>query len=86
MPDLDEFDVARPLQGSNHTIDSVARISVDPADSPVVQAFNHEIADFHSALHAYIARSTGCRWCSKPGSSTRLSSPLAMSKRVWAAG
>jgi hypothetical protein len=47
VPDLDELDLAGTLKGSNHAVDSVAGISVDPPDAPCVQAFNNEIADFH---------------------------------------
>ena len=50
MPNLNEFDLVGPLQGSDHAVDAVARISVDPANSPVVQAFNDEITDFHRGL------------------------------------
>ena len=50
MPNLHEFDLVGPLQGSNHAVDAVARISVDPANSPLVQAFNDEITDFHGEL------------------------------------
>ena len=47
VPDLDEFDLVGTLQRSDHAVDAVAGISVDPPNSPRVQAFNNEIADFH---------------------------------------
>jgi hypothetical protein len=50
VPDLDELDLVGPLQGSDHTVDAVTRISVDTANAPGMQAFNDEIADFQGKL------------------------------------
>src|ERR1700761_7274951 len=50
MPDLDEIDVVGPLQSTDHAVDAVAGVSVDAADTPGVQAFDNEIADFHGTL------------------------------------
>jgi hypothetical protein len=47
VPDLNEFDAASPLQRADHAVDAVARITVDPPNSPSVQPFNDEITDFH---------------------------------------
>jgi len=47
MPNLDELDVARPLQRADHTVDAVARITVDAANAPGVQPFDDEITDLH---------------------------------------
>ena len=47
VPDLDEFDVAGPLQRADHAVDAVARITVDAANAPSVQPFDDEITDFH---------------------------------------
>jgi hypothetical protein len=50
VADLDEVDLLGPLQRSDYAVDAVARISVYSPDSPGVQAFNNEIADFHCKL------------------------------------
>src|ERR1700709_30581 len=50
MTDLDELDLAGSLQCADHAVDAVAGVSVDPPNSPGVQAFNDEIADFHVVL------------------------------------
>jgi hypothetical protein len=47
MPNLDELDVGRPLQRADHTVDAVARITVDAANAPGVQPFDDEITDLH---------------------------------------
>jgi hypothetical protein len=47
MPNLDELDVARPLQRADYTVDAVARITVDAANAPGVQPFDDEITDLH---------------------------------------
>ena len=47
VPDLDEFDRIGPLQRPDHAVDAIAGITVNAADTPSVQAFNDEIADFH---------------------------------------
>jgi hypothetical protein len=47
VSNLYEFNLVSPLEGSDHAVDAVARISVDPADTPGMQPFNDEIADFH---------------------------------------
>ena len=52
VPDLDEFDLVSSLQGSDHAVDAVTGISVDTANSPGMQAFNDEIADFHGKLQS----------------------------------
>lgn len=48
MPGLDELDLAGPLQRTRHTIDAIAGISVDPADTPGVKPLHDEIADLHA--------------------------------------
>ena len=47
VPDLDEFDVAGPLQRADHAVDAVAWITVDAANAPSVQPFDDEITDLH---------------------------------------
>ena len=47
VPDLDKFDVVRPLQRADHAVDAVARITVDAANAPSMQPFDDEITDFH---------------------------------------
>jgi hypothetical protein len=41
VPHLDKFDLVGPLQGSDHAIDAVSGIPVNPPDAPRVQAFNN---------------------------------------------
>jgi hypothetical protein len=50
VADLDEVDLLGSLQRSDYAVDAVAGISVHSPDSPGVQAFNNEIADFHWKL------------------------------------
>ena len=47
VPDLNEFDVASPLQRADHAVDAVARITIDAANAPSVQPFDDEITDLH---------------------------------------
>src|ERR1700733_2055554 len=47
VPDLDKFDVVRPLQRTDHAVDAVAWITVNAPDPPSMQSFNDEITDFH---------------------------------------
>jgi hypothetical protein len=47
VPDLDEFDFVCSLQRSDHAVDAVTRVPVDPSNTPRVQAVNNEIANFH---------------------------------------
>jgi hypothetical protein len=47
VPDLDEFDVAGPLQRADDAVDAVAWVTVDAANTPGVQPFDDEITDFH---------------------------------------
>jgi hypothetical protein len=44
MTDLDEFNLARTLQRSDHAVDAVTWVPVDPSNTPRVQAVNNEIA------------------------------------------
>ena len=47
VANLDEFNLARPLQGSDHAVDTVTWISIDSANSPRMQSLDYEITDFH---------------------------------------
>jgi hypothetical protein len=42
-----KYDLVGALQRSDNAVDALAGISVDSSNSPVVQAFNNEIAEFH---------------------------------------
>jgi hypothetical protein len=47
VPDLNEVNLVSPLQGTDHAVDAITWISVDPANTPGVQTLNDKIADFH---------------------------------------
>jgi hypothetical protein len=46
VTDLDEFNLVSTLQRSDHAVDAVTRVPVDPSNTPRVQALNNEIATF----------------------------------------
>ena len=47
VPDLDKFDVARPLERADYAVDAIARMTVYAPNAPCVQPFDDEITDFY---------------------------------------
>ena len=65
-PDLDEFDVVRPLQGADHAIDPVAGIPVDPPNPQACRRSTTKSPTFRSRRsdrNAFVAdrRRSGAR-------------------------